>query len=111
MTLLITGRTGFVMSVLARYCLETEPRARVVILDAAAADAAATRYFAGRRRSPFDCRLRTSLSRIAGVKRSHNTTSPISSTALRSRRFHAARRAKPGKSRRRTILAASSMST
>jgi UDP-glucose 4-epimerase len=46
MTLLITGGTGFVMSVLARYWLETEPSARLVILDAAAADAAAARYFA-----------------------------------------------------------------
>lgn len=46
MTLLITGATGFVMSVLARYWLETEPRARAVVLDSAAADPAATRYFA-----------------------------------------------------------------
>jgi nucleoside-diphosphate-sugar epimerase len=46
MTLLITGATGFVMSVLARHWLEAEPRARLVILDSAAADAAATRYFA-----------------------------------------------------------------
>ncbi|MGH8139961.1 MAG: NAD-dependent epimerase/dehydratase family protein [Steroidobacteraceae bacterium] len=46
MTLLVTGATGFVMSVLARYWLETEPRERLVILDAAAADAAAARYFA-----------------------------------------------------------------
>lgn len=46
MTLLITGATGFVMSVLARHWLETEPRARLVILDAAPADAAAARYFA-----------------------------------------------------------------
>jgi UDP-glucose 4-epimerase len=46
MTLLVTGATGFVMSVLARYWLETEPDARLVILDAAPMDAAATRYFA-----------------------------------------------------------------
>ncbi|MDB6087807.1 MAG: oxidoreductase [Gammaproteobacteria bacterium] len=46
MTLLITGGTGFVMSVLARYWLETEPRARLVILDAAAPDVAAAHYFA-----------------------------------------------------------------
>lgn len=46
MTLLITGGTGFVMSVLARHWLEVEPRARLVILDAAAPDAAAVRYFA-----------------------------------------------------------------
>jgi UDP-glucose 4-epimerase len=46
MTLLITGATGFVMSVLARHWLEADPAARLVILDAAAPDAAATRYFA-----------------------------------------------------------------
>lgn len=46
MTLLITGATGFVMSVLARSWLEAEPRARLVILDSAAADEAAARYFA-----------------------------------------------------------------
>jgi UDP-glucose 4-epimerase len=46
MNLLITGATGFAMSVLARHWLETEPRARLVVLDAAAPDAAATRYFA-----------------------------------------------------------------
>lgn len=46
MTLLVTGATGFVMSVLARQWLEAEPRARLVILDAAPADAAALRYFA-----------------------------------------------------------------
>jgi UDP-glucose 4-epimerase len=46
MTLLITGGTGFVMSVLARHWLESEPRHRAVILDAAPPDAAAVRYFA-----------------------------------------------------------------
>jgi UDP-glucose 4-epimerase len=46
MTLLVTGATGFVMSVLARHWLEANPRARLVILDAAPLDAAATRYFA-----------------------------------------------------------------
>lgn len=46
MTLLITGATGFVMSVLARQWLDAEPRARLVILDASPADAAAVRYFA-----------------------------------------------------------------
>jgi UDP-glucose 4-epimerase len=46
MTLLITGGTGFVMSVLARYWLEVDPRARAVVLDCAATDAAAARYFA-----------------------------------------------------------------
>jgi UDP-glucose 4-epimerase len=46
MNLLITGATGFVMSVLARHWLEAEPRAHLVILDVAATDAAAARYFA-----------------------------------------------------------------
>jgi UDP-glucose 4-epimerase len=46
MTLLVTGATGFVMSVLARHWLEADPRARLVIVDAASADAMAARYFA-----------------------------------------------------------------
>jgi UDP-glucose 4-epimerase len=46
MTLLITGATGFVMSVLARHWLDADPHARLVILDAAPPDAAVTRYFA-----------------------------------------------------------------
>jgi UDP-glucose 4-epimerase len=46
MTLLVTGATGFVMSVLGRYWLESDPQARLVILDAAPLDAAAERYFA-----------------------------------------------------------------
>jgi UDP-glucose 4-epimerase len=46
-TLLITGGTGFVMSVLGRHWLEADPNARLVILDAAPPDAAFTRYFAG----------------------------------------------------------------
>ena len=46
MTLMVTGATGFVMSVLARHWLDADPRERVVILDAAAPDAAAVRYFA-----------------------------------------------------------------
>ena len=46
MTLLVTGATGFVMSVLARHWLDADPHARLVILDAAAPDAAFTRYFA-----------------------------------------------------------------
>ena len=52
MTLLVTGATGFVMSVLARHWLESEPHARLVVLDAAPLDAAAERYFA-----PFAARL------------------------------------------------------
>jgi UDP-glucose 4-epimerase len=46
MTLLVTGASGFVMSVLARRWLETEPQARLVVLDAAPLDAAAQRFFA-----------------------------------------------------------------
>ncbi len=52
MTLLVTGATGFVMSVLARHWLEADPRAQLVVLDAAPPDAAAQRYFA-----PFAARL------------------------------------------------------
>ena len=46
MTLLVTGATGFVMSVLGRHWLDAHPGERLVILDAAAPDAAAQRYFA-----------------------------------------------------------------
>ncbi|MCW6511666.1 NAD-dependent epimerase/dehydratase family protein [Lichenifustis flavocetrariae] len=46
MTLLITGATGFAMSVLARVWLEAKPDRRAVILDQAPLDSAATRYFA-----------------------------------------------------------------
>jgi UDP-glucose 4-epimerase len=45
MTLLVTGATGFVMSVLGRHWLDTDPSERLVVLDAAAPDAAAIRYF------------------------------------------------------------------
>ncbi|HLW23024.1 MAG TPA: NAD(P)-dependent oxidoreductase [Steroidobacteraceae bacterium] len=46
MTLLVTGATGFVMSVLARQWLADDPTARLVVLDSAPLDAAALRYFA-----------------------------------------------------------------
>ncbi len=46
MTLLVTGATGFVMSVLGRHWLESDPAARLVVLDASPLDAAAERYFA-----------------------------------------------------------------
>ena len=46
MTVLVTGATGFVMSVLARQWLEAEPDLRLVALDAAPLDAAGQRYFA-----------------------------------------------------------------
>ena len=46
MTLLITGATGFVMSVLARHWLERDPGARAVVLDQFPPDAAAIRHFA-----------------------------------------------------------------
>ena len=45
MTLLVTGATGFVMSVLGRSWLDSNPRERAVVLDAAVPDAAALRYF------------------------------------------------------------------
>jgi UDP-glucose 4-epimerase len=44
--LLVTGATGFVMSVVARQRLTADPSARLVVLDAAPPDAAAIRYFA-----------------------------------------------------------------
>jgi UDP-glucose 4-epimerase len=53
MTLLVTGATGFVMSVLARHWLESYPDERVVVLDAAAPDEAAQAYFA-----PFATRIK-----------------------------------------------------
>ena len=37
MTLLVTGATGFVMSVLGRHWLEADPDARLVVLDCCAA--------------------------------------------------------------------------
>ena len=46
MTLLVTGATGFVMSVLGQHWLDADRGARLAILDAAAPDAAALRYFA-----------------------------------------------------------------
>lgn len=46
MTLLVTGGTGFVMSVVARQWLEKYPASRVVILDRSGLDAAADRHFA-----------------------------------------------------------------
>ena len=44
MTLLVTGATGFVMSVLARHWLEADPTARLVVLDASPLDAAAQQH-------------------------------------------------------------------
>ena len=49
MTLLVTGATGFVMSVMARRWLDTHPGERVVVLDRAPLDAAAERFFAPHR--------------------------------------------------------------
>jgi UDP-glucose 4-epimerase len=46
MTLLVTGATGFVMSVLARHWLEAHPAEHLLVLDAAPLDAAAQRFFA-----------------------------------------------------------------
>lgn len=46
MTLLVTGGTGFVMSVVARTWLDRDPAARAVILDRSGLDFAAERHFA-----------------------------------------------------------------
>lgn len=46
MKLLITGASGFVMSVLGRSWLQCDPRAQLVVLDAAPLDPPALRYFA-----------------------------------------------------------------
>jgi UDP-glucose 4-epimerase len=46
MTLLVTGATGFVMSVLGRHWLDADPRERLTVLDAVPLDAAAAHYFA-----------------------------------------------------------------
>jgi UDP-glucose 4-epimerase len=46
MTLLVTGATGFVMSVLGRHWLDTDPHAHLVVLDSSPLDATAQRYFA-----------------------------------------------------------------
>ncbi len=46
MTLLVTGGTGFVMSVLAREWLDRDPRARAVVLDRSGLDAMAEKFFA-----------------------------------------------------------------
>ncbi len=45
-TLLVTGATGFAMSVVVRTWLDADPAARAVALDRAAPDDAARRYFA-----------------------------------------------------------------
>lgn len=45
MTLLVTGATGFVMSVLGRHWLDADPDARLVVLDSDPLDAMAQRYF------------------------------------------------------------------
>lgn len=45
MHLLLTGATGFVMSVLGRYWLDNYPSARLTILDITPLDATAQRYF------------------------------------------------------------------
>lgn len=45
MTLLVTGGTGFVMSVVARAWLERDPDAKAVVLDSSGLDATAERFF------------------------------------------------------------------
>lgn len=46
MTLLVTGATGFVMSVIGRHWLDTDPNGHLAVLDSSPLDAAAQRYFA-----------------------------------------------------------------
>jgi UDP-glucose 4-epimerase len=46
MTLLVTGASGFVMSVIGRHWLDADPNARLVVLDSSPLDAMAQRYFA-----------------------------------------------------------------
>ena len=46
MTLLVTGGTGFVMSVVAREWLDRDPAAQAIILDRSGLDAMAEQYFA-----------------------------------------------------------------
>src|ERR1700691_439860 len=45
MSLLVTGGTGFVMSVLGRHWLAIHPSSRLVVIDSAPLDAAARRFF------------------------------------------------------------------
>jgi UDP-glucose 4-epimerase len=45
MSLLVTGATGFVMSVLGRHWLSVHPSARLVVIDSSPMDAAARRFF------------------------------------------------------------------
>lgn len=46
MTLLVTGGTGFVMSVLSREWLDRDPKARAIILDRSGLDSMAQKFFA-----------------------------------------------------------------
>lgn len=74
MILLVTGATGFVMSVLGRHWLEADPQARLVVLDASPLDAAAERYFA-----PFRQRLAVV---VADVTRPDTWRSALSGHAV-----------------------------
>ena len=67
MTLLVTGATGFVMSVLARHWLESDPAARLVVLDASPLDAAAQRYFAPCQEPPVRGARRRDAARAPGA--------------------------------------------
>ena len=111
MTLLVTGATGFVMSVLARHWLEAYPKERLVALDSAPLDPAAERYLA-----PFADRLTTI---IADVTKPEIWRPQLDSHAItyivhgrdRSRRSRAGRPRRRSASRRPTLRLASSMST
>jgi len=73
-TLLVTGGTGFVMSVLGRLWLEADPQASLVVLDAAPLDRAAERYFA-----PVAPRLRVV---VADVTRPQEWQSALADAAI-----------------------------
>jgi len=75
MTLLVTGATGFVMSVLARRWLEADPTSRVVVLDAAPPDEAARRYFA-----PVEARLGVVVADITRPQSWHGALEPFDIT-------------------------------
>ena len=70
MTLLVTGATGFVMSVLARHWLEADPDERLVVLDAAPLDAAAQQYFA-----PFKARMKVVIADVTRPEQWRNALS------------------------------------
>ena len=112
MALLVTGATGFVMSVLAQALAGgRSDGARLVVLDAAPLDAAARRYFA-----PVSGRLSVVIADVTQPATWHEALGrqehhAPSSTAPRSRQYHAVQRPKRSGSRKQKILVGSSTST